>query len=109
MRFLMLVCTDPEGEDVDLDTTEQWVFDTDSSGQRVLGERLRPPGDAKTVRVREGRLLVTDGPYAEAKEWIAGFDILECVDLDEAVAVAARHPMARAGRLEVRAFWSDQE
>ena len=70
-----------------------------------MGERLRPAGQAKTVRVRGGKVLVTDGPFAEAKEVILGFDILECADMDEAIAVAAAHPMARAGRLEVRAFW----
>jgi len=57
------------------------------------------------VRVRGGELLVTDGPYLEAKEWIAGFDTLECRDLDEAIEVASKHPMARFGTLELRPFW----
>ena len=70
-----------------------------------MGERLRPAEDATTVRVRKGEVLITDGPFTESKEWIAGFDILECEDLDEAIEIASRHPMARNGRLELRPFW----
>ena len=58
---------------------------------------------------RSGELLVTDGPFTETKDWIAGFDILECDDLDEAIEIAAKHPMARAGRLELRPFWPIDE
>ncbi|WP_226370156.1 YciI family protein [Pseudonocardia oceani] len=61
---------------------------------------------ATTVRVRAGELLVTDGPLAETKELIVGYDVLECADLDEAVEVARAHPMARIGRLELRPFWT---
>ena len=61
--------------------------------------------EAKTVRVRGGRRQVSDGPFAESKKVILGFDILECDSIAEAVDIAARHPMARAGRIEVRAFW----
>jgi hypothetical protein len=66
---------------------------------------LRPPAEAKTVRVRRRQLLLSDGPFAETKEQIAGFDILECADLDEAIEVASKHPVARFGKLEVRPFW----
>jgi hypothetical protein len=52
--------------------------------------------------VRNGKVLVSDGPFAETKELIVGFDLLECADLDEAIAVASAHPMARGGRLEIR-------
>ena len=55
--------------------------------------------------MRGGKVLVTDGPFAETREWIAGFDILECADLDEAIEIASQHPMARFGRLELRPFW----
>jgi hypothetical protein len=104
MRYMMFVATDPEGEEGE-DDVEAWVAEVDGSGQRVMGERLRPVEDATTVRVRKGELLVTDGPFTESKEWIAGFDILECDDLDEAIDIASRHPMARGGRLELRPFW----
>lgn len=107
MRYLMLVCHDPEGEpySVDDDNSAQWAADVDGRGARILGDRLRPPEDATTVRVREGRTLLTDGPFAETKEWIAGFDLLECPDLDAAIAIAQAHPMARFGRLELRPLW----
>jgi hypothetical protein len=57
------------------------------------------------VRVRGGERLVTDGPYTESKEWIAGFDVLECDTIEQAIDIAAAHPMAYGGRIEVRAFW----
>lgn len=107
MRFLMFVASDsePDPEREAPGEVETWVDTNDRSGTRIMGERLRPAGQAKTVRVRGGKVLVTDGPFAEAKEVIVGFDILECADMDEAITVAAAHPMARAGRLELRAFW----
>jgi hypothetical protein len=107
MRYLMFVADDPEAEPYDAarDDAEDWVRRHDARGTRITGDRLRPVDDATTVRVRGDRLLVTDGPFTESQEWIAGFDILECRDLDEAIAVAAEHPMARFGRLELRPFW----
>ena len=86
-----------------------WVADVDGRGKRLIGDRMRPAADATTVRVRKGELLVTDGPFIESKDWIAGFDVLECDDLDEAIEIASRHPMARAGRLELRPFWPFEE
>jgi hypothetical protein len=105
MRYLLLVCTDPTAEpyDASLDNIEEWVAEADASG-RVLGERLAGAKDAKTVRVRGGATSVTDGPFAELGELIAGFDILEADTIDAAVAIAAKHPMARFGQIEVRAF-----
>ena len=70
-----------------------------------MGDRLRPTREAKTIRVRSGKVLVTDGPFAATKEVIVGFDILECESMEEAIEIASRHPMARAGRLELRPFW----
>lgn len=107
MRYLMFVVADPAAEpyDRDQDTIGQWVDEMTDRGISIAGERLRPPEDASTVRVRGGQVLVTDGPFIEAKEFIAGFDILECRDLDEAIEVAAKHPMARFGTLELRPFW----
>jgi hypothetical protein len=75
---------------------------------RILGNRLTGVDDATTVRRRSGKVLVTDGPFAETKEWIAGFDILDCANLDEAIDIAATHPMARFGRIEIRPFWPEE-
>ena len=106
MKYMLLVCTDVTGEGADLDV-EPWVQDLDARGIRLMGERLRPASDATTIRVRGGEVLLSDGPFAETKEQIAGFDILECKDLDEAIEVAASHPMARNGQIEVRPFWTE--
>ena len=78
-------------------------------GVRLQGAPLRPVSDATTVRVRQDEVLISDGPFAETKEQIGGFDILECADLDEAIEVAAKHPVARIGTIEVRPFWLDDE
>lgn len=110
MKYMMFVITDstPDSErdesDIDL-----WVDELDASGKRVIGEVLQAPTESRVVRVRDGKVHVTDGPFAETKEWICGFDILEVADLDEAVAVASRHPMARNGQLELRPFMQWEE
>lgn len=107
MRYMLFIATDPTAPAYVAaeDNIEEWVADNDAKGRTVMGDRLRPVEDATTVRVREGEVLVTDGPFTESKEWIAGFDVLECADLDEAIEVASRHPMARFGRVEIRPFW----
>jgi len=104
MQYLMLVCTDPEAEAYDpaLDKVGDWVEEYGRRGWRREGDRLRPSEEAVTVRVRSGRVLTTDGPFADTKEGIAGYDLLDCPDLDAALEVAAGHPMARFGRIEVR-------
>jgi hypothetical protein len=104
MRYLMLVCVDPEGEPFDpaQDNIEEWVAVNDRKGTRILGDRLEPRTKAKTVRVRKQKLLITDGPFAETREWIGGFDLLECADINEAIEIASKHPMARFGRIELR-------
>jgi hypothetical protein len=106
-RYMMLVCTDPAvdpGEFDRIEPVDPWVTEMDGRGIRLFGSELEPPGSARTVRVRGKHPIVTDGPFAETKEQVAGFDVLECADLDEALEVASRHPMARLGLLEVRPF-----
>jgi hypothetical protein len=106
-RYMMLVCTDPAVDPQEFDRMEPvdpWAAEMDARGIRLFGSELEPPGTARTVRGRDERAIVTDGPFAETKEQIAGFDVIECADLDEATDVAARHPMARVGILEVRPF-----
>ncbi len=75
MRYLMIVATDPDHSAEDVaraPSIEAWVDQVTASGAWVMGERLRPTTDATTVRVRGGELLITDGPFVESKEWIAG-------------------------------------
>lgn len=109
MKYMMFVGVDPDGEEIGEDNVEEWVADVDGRGKRIIGDRLRPVDDATTVRVRKDELLVTDGPFTESKDWIVGFDILDCDDLDEAIEIASKHPMARAGRLELRPFWAIED
>lgn len=107
MEYLLLICTDPEGEAPapgDL-TIEEWGADVDARGVRKHGDRVRGVDAATTVRRRGDRVLLTDGPFAETREHIVGYDVIEAADLDEAVAVAAAHPMSREGRIEVRPVW----
>ncbi len=103
----MLVRNDPTAVPYDPaeDDIAEWGAEVGARGVWIAGDRLRPPEFAKTVRVRDGRSLVTDGPFAESKEWIAGFDVLEVRDLDEAIEIAAKHPMARFGCIELRRAW----
>lgn len=103
VRYLMLVCADEDVEE-NVDPTP-WVEEMERRGVRQDGHRLRPVRDSTTVRVRGGEVLVADGPFAETKEQIAGFDVLECADLDEAIEVASLHPAARFGTLELRPLW----
>jgi hypothetical protein len=104
MQYLMLVRVDPDvtPEPDDADPTD-WV--ERAGAMRLEGNRLRAPHDATTVRVRDGRTVVSDGPFAEYKEFIAGYDVIEADDLDRAIELAALHPVARFGSIEVREFW----
>ena len=74
----------------------------DASGKHLAAAPLHPASTATSVRVRDGRPLVTDGPFAETREQLGGYYLVEAVDLDEAIAIAARVPAARAGTIEVR-------
>jgi hypothetical protein len=74
-----------------------------ASGHRLIGEALTLPDEAITVRVRDGKMSATDGPFMETKEMLAGFILIEARDLNEAVQIAARDPFARIGSIEVRA------
>jgi hypothetical protein len=76
----------------------------DDRGVRLQGHVLGSVGDAKTVRIRDGELLASDGPAVEAAVQIASFSILECADLEEALEVASKNPGASFGILELRPF-----
>ncbi|MFN4001512.1 YciI family protein [Microcella sp.] len=107
MRYLLLIVSDPAAPAYvpEEDNIEQWVADLERRGAAIVGDRLRPPSDATTVTVRDGKTILTDGPFTESKEWIAGFDLIEVDNLDEALELAAAHPIARFGRVEVRPLW----
>ena len=75
------------------------------SGNFKAGDRLQPIATATTVRVRDGKTLTTDGPFAETREQLGGYYLIEAKDLDAALAIAARIPTARTGSIEVRPIW----
>jgi hypothetical protein len=109
MQYMLLICG-VEGDEVAPEeqtgyTIEDWVAEMDGRGVRLKGDRLRPPADTTNVRVRGGEVLISDGPFAETKEQMFGYDLLECADLDEAIEVASKHPNARHGWLEIRPVW----
>jgi hypothetical protein len=113
MRYALLICTDESAmatmsaEDASTSSKEYEVFGEEMEARGVLkgGERLRPTTDATTVRVRDGEVLLSDGPFAETKEQMGGFYLVDCKDLDEAVEVASKIPGARNGSIEVRPIW----
>ena len=81
-----------------------WIEEMDGRGVRSQGHVLKPANEATTVRVRNRQLSRETGPVADADVQVSGFNILECAGLDEAVEVAAKHPVAAFGTLELRAF-----
>jgi hypothetical protein len=108
MKYLLFICADglPAPEDLAVMQREcpGWVEEMDGRGVRLLGRELDLPQTAATVRVRDGQTLVTDGPFAETKEFVAGFDLLECADLDEAIEVTAKHASSWFQTIEIRPF-----
>jgi hypothetical protein len=75
------------------------------AGQFKAGDRLKPTSSASTVRVRNGKTAITDGPFAETREQLGGYYLVEAKNLDEATAIAARIPGAKWGSIEVRPIW----
>jgi hypothetical protein len=90
-----------------IDEGEAWRQDLEARGLQVLGNALEGPETATTVRVRDGETLLTDGPFIETKEFIAGIDVVRCADRQQAIQLAAAHPIARYHAIEVRPFWSE--
>jgi hypothetical protein len=110
MKYMMFVVSDAQPDSsTDESDIDLWVDPLEASGKRIIGEVLAPVSESTVVRVRGGEVLTTRGPFAETSEVILGFDILEVEDLDEAIEIASRHPMARNGQIELRAFqpWNE--
>jgi hypothetical protein len=118
VKYLLLVCWDAErmngqtepnpGAATDEDDEGfPWLDDLRAKGIWLTGDQLSPPRRARSVRVRNGKTLVTDGPFAETKEAVGGFDLIECGSLEEAVEIAAGHPIAEMGTIEVRPLWGN--
>ena len=110
MKYLVMIYCD----DALLDALPEGEFDTlmhgcfvkadalREKGQLQDSQQLEGPATARTVRMREGRTSVVDGPYAETKEYLGGFNLIEAADMDEAVLIASSFPWARTGAIEIR-------
>jgi len=110
MRFLCLVSFEPETLTA-LSPTEKATLDRNSlgyndelsrNGHYIAAEALQPARSARTVRVRQGKASITDGPFAETKEHVGGFILIEAAGMDEALEIAAGIPLAKLGSIEVR-------
>ena len=107
MKYLCLVYADERTLHTQPDSPRDaecfdYAASVQESGRLIAAEALQPVATATTVRMRNGRLVVSDGPFAETKEQLAGFYLLEARDLDEALQLASRIPPARLGSIEVR-------
>jgi hypothetical protein len=116
MKFLCLICAERTMEQLPKADAEkhfaQYTEFTDAirkSGHFVGCNRLLPPRDAVTIRVRQGKISSTDGPYVETKEQLGGYYLIEARDMNEAIQVAARIPGAWIGSVEVRPVAEDEE
>ena len=113
MQYLLLIYrSDAEADAASATETkamhEEYRVFTQSiiqSGNFKAGDRLQPASTATTVRIRDGKALTTDGPFAETREQLGGYYLIEARDLDAATAIAARIPGARFGSIEVRPIW----
>lgn len=110
MKFLMMIHVDeallqalPQGEfDAMMRGCLAHADELRAAGRLLDSQQLEPPATARSVRVRQQRTTVLDGPFAETKEYLAGFNLLEAADLEEAMRIAQSFPWARIGSIEVR-------
>ena len=110
MKYMLLIYHDEQSWGAISDSERQQIFadyrklreELLKSGQFVTGSQLQPISTATSVRVRDGKELVTDGPFAETHEQLGGYFLIEAANLDEATSIAARIPSAKSGTIEVR-------
>src|SRR5262245_27510498 len=107
VKYLLMLCSDVSYKEIVEDEAlavgcGNWSTELERSGRMLASAGLRPATDATTVRVREGEVLLTDGPFAETKDQIGGFSMIEAADLDEALELVAKHPWATYGQIEIR-------
>jgi len=86
-----------------------YMSEANAAGVLLANDGLQPTSTATTVRVRNGKSLVTDGPFAETHEQFGGYSVLECADLDEAIRWAEKIPTAKYGSIEIRPLWSEKQ
>jgi hypothetical protein len=110
MRYMLLLCVDHQLWEKVRETERREMVEEsvklaneiNTTGQYRAAARLQPASTATTIRIRDGKPLVTDGPFAETREQVGGFFLIDARDLDEAISIAARIPAARVGVVEIR-------
>jgi len=113
MRYMLLICSDdkaaPTTPRAEMEAIVQghrrFADELQAAGKMVVGERLRPDGDASRIRVKAGHRQVMDGPFTETKEALGGFYLIECDTKQEAVEWAKKIPLREGGFIEVRPIW----
>jgi hypothetical protein len=103
---MLLICGDESAAEHADDGCGGWSEEMAARGVLRGGAGLRPPQQATTIRMRDDTLLLSDGPFAETKEQIGGFCMIECADLDEAIEIASKHPAAGYGTIEIRPLFA---
>ena len=111
MKYLLLMHTDAaEAQAVNAaEAQQEWVAfikEAQQSGTMLANHGVAPGSTATTVRIRDGKTMITDGPFAETHEQLAGFTLFECKDLDEAIRWATKIPGAKYGSVEIRPLWA---
>jgi hypothetical protein len=108
VQYMLLIYSTENGDPTQEDVIRRYgafTKEVQDGGKLVTADRLQPAAAATTVRIRNGETLVTDGPFAETKEQLGGYYVLECQNIDEALAYAAKIPAAENGSIEVRPVW----
>jgi hypothetical protein len=109
MQFLMIICHDDAFAPTKalVSQINAWITEMEGNRIRVHGNPLRPPSDATTVRVRKGKLVRNPGPFTDSNEKMCAYELIDCENLEQAVDVASKHPMAKAATIEVRPVWAE--
>lgn len=110
MRYALLICDDESDSRTPAEMESDpefiaWNTTMEKRGILIGGQRLRPTSDATTVRHQDGEVLVSDGPFAESKEQMGGFILIDVENLDEAIEVASSHPCGGSRTVEIRPLW----
>jgi hypothetical protein len=115
MKYMLLMYanekdqpSDPEAYKSIAVAWQKYLKEIQAAGVLLANDGLLPTANASTLRVRNGKTLITDGPFAETHEQLAGYSVIECKDIDEALSWAAKVPFAVYGSVEVRPVWSNQ-
>ncbi|HTY61767.1 MAG TPA: YciI family protein [Acidobacteriota bacterium] len=109
MKYLLIISHDNRfapNENL-LQDIGTWIAKMKNRGVRVSGNPLRPPNEATTVRVREGKVVLKKGPFANSKEKMCAYELIECSGDTEAIEIASLHPMAKVATIEVRPIWKE--